>query len=65
MVSCYHYNFGPDKVVKDVCDMAILETKMKNYSKCLLPNEKQLVRTMKEIVVNSKNVFLPATFYLT
>ena len=41
MVSCYQYNFGPDKFVKYVGDMVDLEMKMKNYSKYLVPNQKQ------------------------
>ena len=54
MVSCYQYNFGPDKFVKYVGDMVDLEMKMKNYSKYLVPNQKQWVLTLKEISVTEK-----------
>ena len=65
MVSCYHYNFGPDKVVKYVGDMVDLEMKMKDYSNYFVPNQKQRVLTWKEIsVTEKKKTFLRGTFYL-
>ena len=65
MVSCYHYNFGPDKVVKYVGDMVDSEMKMKNYSKYLVPNQKQRVLTLRRNISDGeKKIFLRGTFYL-
>ena len=64
MVSCYHYNFGPDKVVKYVGDMVDLEMKMKNYSNYFVPNQKQRVLTWKEITDREKKNFCEEPFTL-
>ena len=56
MVCCYPYKFGPDIVMKYVCDKVDSETKMKNCSKYHVSNKKTS-QAMNEKLMTEKDDF--------